>query len=205
MYKKIKSAETGQVHSGIVSSSNGKFSLRPGFGADRTVLHPIGACEKVLVDGEEWQGRLDRIFEVKGRRDRSGKPVFVQFFVPEKRITEVKISLPQQTGRTAAEYASSEGTAVVRSGRREIAKALLKATVLFEPYGGLVTARLMFSYKGEVRVGCMKRFSPAEALSIGCPPEVIARLQTCDGLDRYDGLPIEKSFAHTLCGETCKV
>jgi len=169
-----RSASTTEVTT--VSERDGRLAGAPSFGEDRIVLHPIHAsCSAGVVAGETWAGRYGKVYQTRAT-DRDGTPISVQYFVPTKKVREVQISLPGHTGRTAAEYAMSEAVAIVRSGRRELKRLLLEPTVLFEPYEREITARLMYVYKGAVRVGCSRRLAPEEARAIGCPPEILGKI-----------------------------
>jgi hypothetical protein len=172
--KMKRSASTTEVTT--VIERDRRLAGAPSFGENRIVLHPVPvSCSAGIVAGETWEGRYGKLYQTQAT-DRDGTPIFVQYFVPTRKVREVQISLPGHTGRTAAEYAMSEAVAIVRSGRRELKRLLLEPTVLFEPHERKITARLMYVYEGAVRVGCARRLAPEEARAIGCPPEILGKV-----------------------------
>jgi len=160
----------------VICIKDGRFRVKPDFKKEGIVLHPIpAACADRIFEGEEWEG-FYRAVHATGKVDKGEKPVYVQVFVPRKKVRDVKITLPQRTGRTPIEYALSQAVAIVKSGRRELKRLLIEPIVLFEPYTEQIMARLCYVYRDVVRVGCPKRLSLDDARAIGCPPEVLSRV-----------------------------
>lgn len=61
------------------------YCIDPVFGEDAITIRPVPrAMADTVREGEIWQGRLG-IVRHFGSRDRNGKKILIQFFIPQRR------------------------------------------------------------------------------------------------------------------------
>jgi hypothetical protein len=61
--------------------------IDPVFAADSVTIRPIPRNMLHLVkEGEVWIGRLGLVY-FHGKRDKNGKKILIQFFIPERKTT----------------------------------------------------------------------------------------------------------------------
>lgn len=71
----------------IQESRQGAPEAAPEFTKERVTFFPVAKDKVSLVNyGETWEGRFGDHCHDTGKKDKRGVPIFIRYFIPERKI-----------------------------------------------------------------------------------------------------------------------